>query len=203
MFYDSVGKKKATALTERLREINPNIKIRGIDGKLDENSTYFEENHPDVILDCVDSFATRAIINYHAVHNGIPLVSGGTNSSSGQVVVYEPGKSACLECKLQVESALGMALNGSKCKDTPDPSVIMTNQIVGGMMVGEALKVLDKGYGAPVSRILKYDSTVPPRGGLVGSGEACDCSMGDVDEWIQGVKDRFSFPKEEAKEEIK
>ncbi len=199
MFYDSVGKEKSLALAEKIKQINPNIEVRGLVGKLDENTTYFSENKPDLILDCVDSFATRAITNYFGVHYGIPLVSGGTNSSSGQVVVYEPEQSSCLECKLGVESALGMALQGSKCTDTPDPSVIMTNEVIGGMMVGESLKVLDKGYGAPVSRILKYDSTIPVRGGLIGGDDICNCSRGDINEWLQEVKDRFSFKKEAEK----
>lgn len=193
MFYDSVGKAKASALAEKIRRVNPNIDVRALVGKLDENTSYFSDNKPDLILDCVDNFATRAISNYFAVHYGIPLVSGGTNFQSGQVVVYEPGRSSCLECKLGVETALGIALQGSKCTNEPDPSVIMTNEVIGGMMVGEALKVLDPGYGAPVSRILKYDSTVPVRGGLIGAGGPCDCTRGDVNEWLQDVKNRFAL----------
>lgn len=193
MFYDAVGRKKSEALAEKIKEIAPRAEIRGLVGKLDEKTTYFAENEPDLILDCVDSFATRAITNYFAVRHGIPLVSGGTNSQSGQVVVYEPGMSACLDCKLGVEQALGIALQGNKCTNTPDPSVIMTNEIVGGMMVGEALKVLDRGYGSPVDRILKYDSTVSARGGLVSSSDPCECEKGEIGEWMQGVKDRFSL----------
>lgn len=198
MFYDAVGKKKAEALAEKIRQIAPDAKVRGLVGKLDESSDkQFQDNKYDLIFDCVDSFATRAITNYFAVHNQIPLVSGGTNSSSGQVVVYEPGQSACLDCKLGVEKALGRALQGSKCTNAPDPSVIMTNEVVGGMMVGEALKVLDKGYGAPVSRILKYDSTSPVRGGLVGADAPCECSRGDINEWLADVKNRFPPVMEE------
>ena len=197
MFYDAVGKKKSLALAEKIKQINPDIEVKGLVEKLDENTTYFLNNNPDLILDCVDNFATRAITNYFAVHYGIPLVSGGTNSNSGQVVVYEPGQSACLECKLGVEQALGVALQGSKCTDAPNPSVIMTNEIIGGMMVGEALKVLDKGYGTSVSRILKYDSTAPVRGGLIGASNACECSRGEIKEWLQGVKEMFSLAKDE------
>ena len=64
-------------------------------------------------------------------------------------------------------------------------------------MVGEALKVLDKGYGTSVSRILKYDSTAPVRGGLIGASNACECSRGEIKEWLQGVKEMFSLAKDE------
>jgi molybdopterin/thiamine biosynthesis adenylyltransferase len=187
LFYDSVGKMKATALAERVAEIVPRVNVRGLVERLDENTRYFQENRPDAILDCVDSFAVRAIVNYFAVRNKIPLISGGTNPRSGQVVVYEPGKSACLDCKLGVETALAEQRKASSCRYAPDPSVIMTNQIVGNMMVGETIKVLNSEYGEPVRRILKYDSTVPVRGGLVGSDEPCKCSKPDVKEWLKEV----------------
>jgi molybdopterin-synthase adenylyltransferase len=193
MFYDAVGKPKSTALAEKIKQINPSIEVRGLQGKLDETTDYFSQNRPDLILDCVDNFATRAIANYFAIRNQIPLVSGGTNSESGQVVVYEPGETACLECKLGVERALGMALQGSKCTKQPDPSVIMTNEVVGGIMVGEALKVLDRGYGAPSPRIIKYDSNVPVRGGLVGASNACECQRPDITNWLSEVKQRYSL----------
>ena len=187
LFYDAVGKMKATALADRVSEIAPRANVRGLVEKLDEYSKYFQENHPDAILDCVDGFAVRAIINYFAVRNRIPLISGGTDPRSGQVVVYQPGESACLDCKLSVENSLAEQRKSSSCRYAPDPSVIMTNQIVGNMMVGETIKVLDKNYGEPVRRILKYDSTVPVRGGLVGSGESCECSKPDVEEWLKQV----------------
>lgn len=186
LFYDAVGKKKAAALAERVAEIAPKANVKGLVEKLDENTKYFQENHPDAILDCVDSFAVRAIINYFAVRNKIPLISGGTDPRSGQVVVYQPGKSACLDCKLGVETALAEQRKASSCRYAPDPSVIMTNQIVGNMMVGEAIKVLG-GHGEPVRRILKYDSTAPVRGGLIGTDESCECSKPDVKEWLKQV----------------
>src|SRR3989344_1402016 len=184
---DFDGKMKAAALAERVAEIAPKVNVRGLIEKLDENTRYFQENHPDAILDCVDSFAVRAIVNYFAVRNRIPLISGGTDPRSGQVVVYVPGKSACLDCKIGVETALAEQRKASSCRYAPDPSVIMTNQIVGNMMIGETLKVLNAEYGDPVRRILKYDSTVPVRGGLVGSDESCECSKPDVKEWLSQV----------------
>jgi molybdopterin/thiamine biosynthesis adenylyltransferase len=187
LFYDCVGKKKALALARRVSEIVPTAKVRGLVEKLDEKTKYFTKNKPDAILDCVDSFAVRAIINYLAVRNNIPLISAGTDPRSGQVVVYQPGQSACLDCKLGVETALAEQRKATSCRYAPDPSVIMTNQIVGNMMVGETRKVLDSKYGEPVRRILKYDSTVSVRGGLVGSDEPCECKKPEVKAWLKQV----------------
>lgn len=196
LFYDAVGKMKSSALAKKVAEIAPEVNLKGLIGKLDEHCKYFEKNHPDAILDCVDSFAARAVINYYAVRNGIPLISGGTNPRSGQVTVYRPGKSACLDCKLGVETALAKQMTARSCRYAPDPSVIMTNQVIGNMMVGEALKVLDPGCGDAVKRILKYDSTAPKRGGLIGGIESCDCVKPGIKEWLAEVRRKY---KEEKK----
>jgi len=190
LFYDSVGQKKAESLVSKMTLINPAVLVRGLVAKLDEKSDYFVNNRPDLIMDCVDSFAVRAIINYFAVRNEIPLISGGTNPKSGQVVVYKPGESSCLDCKLGVEKALAEQRKAASCRYAPDPSVIMTNQIIGGMMVGEAVKTLTNDYGEPVRRILKYDSKSPLRGGLVGSEEICYCKKPDVSEWLKQVDNK-------------
>src|SRR3989338_2182833 len=101
LLYEAVGEYKSLTLAERLQRINGKIGIRGLVGKLDETcENYFKKNKPDVLFDCVDNMATRAITNYYAVRYGIPLISGGTSHTAGQVAVYMPGKSACLQCKL-------------------------------------------------------------------------------------------------------
>jgi len=190
LFWDSVGKKKSRALANRISEINPSINVRGIDSKLTEKSKYFSRNKPDVILDCVDSLAVRAITNYFGIRKEIPIVSGGTSPVSGQVVVYEPGKSACLDCKIGVEKALAEERSAMSCIFAPDPSVVMTNQIVGGMMVSEAMNVLGRAYAEPVTRVLKYDSRIDARGGLVGPQDPCACEKPGVNEWIKSVMEK-------------
>lgn len=188
LFYDSVGRNKSEALSDKIRMISPKTQVRGIVGKLDENCDYFSNNTPDLILDCVDSFAARAYVNYFAVRNQIPLVSGGTDPKSGQVVAYVPRKTACLDCKLSVDKALAESLASSSCRFAPDPSVIMTNEVIGGMMVGEAIKILDGNYGTPVSRILKYDSLAKARGGLVGTLDPCSCTRPEIGLWLDGLR---------------
>jgi len=190
LFYGAVGRKKAEVLAERIAAISPQTKINGIVGKLDISSD-LKQNY-DAVIDCVDSFAVRAIINYFAVRNKIPLVSGGTSPESGQVVVYKPGETACLDCKLGVEKALAKSLASSSCRYAPDSSVIMTNEIIGGIIVGEARKILAPGYGTPARRIIKYDSKAPTRGGLIGPSEACDCTKPEAETWIKDLKEKYN-----------
>lgn len=191
LFYDSVGDEKSKALARKLKEINPKLRIKGLKGKLDESyASQFRarENRPDLILDCVDNFGTRAIVNYFAVRYGIPLVSGGTSPSSGQVVAYQPGESACLDCKLSVDKALGKERIAHSCIYAAQPSVIMTNEVVGGLMVAEARSILaSESYGPHIRKMLKYDSANPVRAGLMGGDSPCDCERDPIKEWLRGV----------------
>lgn len=190
LFYDSVGKYKAEVLAERLMEINPDIKITPIKERVSEK---FEDKvmkiKPDILIDCVDNLSTRAILNHFAIRNNIPLISGGTDYQKGQVAVYRPGKSACLNCRLNVDKALVEARRSHSCIHAPTPSVVITNHIIGGLMAAETRCVLDpENYGNAVNPIIKYDSTKPARIGLLGDGKPCECKREiRTDKWIEGL----------------
>jgi len=195
LFYDSVNENKAESLAEKMKMINPKMEVEGIDKKLDEKfSSYFrlKKNRPDLIMDCVDNFYTRAIANYLSVKYKIPLISGGTNPSSGQVVSYKPGYSACLDCKLSVDKAYAKEKTSHSCIHATEPSVIMTNEIIGGMMVAEARAVLDpENYGEPVKKMIKYDSNSKARAGLVGGDKPCDCKRGTIKQWADELIKKY------------
>lgn len=193
LFYESVGQKKSKALASKVQAVNHNIKVKSIDGKLDEEyEEHFKNSPPDLIIDCVDSFGTRALVNYFAVKYKIPLVSGGTNPSAGQVVVYKPGESACLDCKLSVDKALAKERTSHSCIHASQPSVIMTNQIMGGLIVAEARKVLSpENYGPIAKKMIRYDSTNDFRWGLSGNESACKCEKGPMKTWLKEIIEKY------------
>ncbi|HII71513.1 TPA: hypothetical protein HA265_02035, partial [Candidatus Woesearchaeota archaeon] len=62
------------------------------------------------------------------------------------------------------------------CIAAPNPSVIMTNQVIGSMMANEARTVIDpEMYGAPINGVLKYTGNLDSRWGLNRIQEACSC----------------------------
>ena len=64
----------------------------------------------------------------------------------------------------------------------------MTNEIIGGLMIGEARAVLaPQAYGPAVRKMLKYDSLSPARAGLVGSDAPCRCTRDSLAEWLQQI----------------
>lgn len=177
MFHDSVGKRKAEVLAQRLNEINPGMKIEPLYDRVSEKfESKLEKIKPDVILDCVDNLSTRAILNYFALKNNIPIVSGGTDYHAGQVIVFQPGKSLCLDCRLGANKALREERRSNSCIRAPTPSVVVTNHIIGGLMAAETRCVLDpENYGEAARKTIKYDYNVPNRIGLVGAEGSCTC----------------------------
>jgi molybdopterin/thiamine biosynthesis adenylyltransferase len=202
LFYDSVGKYKAEVLAERLMEINPDVKVTPIKERVTEK---FENKvikiKPDILFDCVDNLSTRSILNHFAIRNQIPLISGGTDYEKGQVVVYQPGKSACLNCRLNVDKALVEARRSSSCIYAPTPSVVIINHIIGGLMAAEGRCVLDpENYGSAVNQVIKYDSTKNVRVGLLGDGKPCECKReASAEEWIKKLlSDKAADKKADA-----
>ena len=59
-------------------------------------------------------------------------------------------------------------------------------------------KIDDSSIGFIINRILKYDSNVPTRGGLVGANNPCDCTRGDIHEWLHDLKGHYSSFKEKG-----
>jgi len=138
LFYDAVGKSKAETLARRLHN------LFGIEA--DSWIEYFRRQTDissyDVIFDCVDNFETRIVMSEKCKEQKKTMISGGTNVDAGQVVIYDPTKNKKTPAELlglydivderDVDSPERVR---ASCKYRPDPSVIMTNQIIAGFMV--------------------------------------------------------------------
>jgi molybdopterin/thiamine biosynthesis adenylyltransferase len=63
----------------------------------------------DLIICATDSVQSRKLVNYLAVHTGVPLLLAATfrNASIGEIIRVRPGESACYECTRLALSATG------------------------------------------------------------------------------------------------
>ncbi len=178
LYYNVVGRLKATALAKKLKRIgNGNMESEGFADTFTEKKEF--ERHYDLIMDCVDNFTVRAVIHDYAVQHKIPLISGGTDYKDGQMVLYVPGKTACVDCQLDIHAEGRKAVEERRqagCLLAPNPSVITTNQIIGGMMVAEARTVFDPGgYGSPFNGKIMYRSQAAERVGMTALKKICAC----------------------------
>jgi len=144
--YDAIGVSKAETLCKRLN------RFLGIEAKA--IVAYFKQDTDilpyDVVFDCVDNFETRIVLSEKCKAQKKVLISGGTDVEAGQVVIYNPIKDSVTPAEL-----LGLyeivdtreidtdRQERASCTYQPDPSVIMTNQIIAGYMVDSYRMLLE------------------------------------------------------------
>jgi len=104
----------------------------------------------DIIFDCVDNFETRIILSEKCKENKKYLISGGTSYNAGQVVCYNPNISRQTPAEflglyeiVDGRKSKEYVRDRASCRYQPEPSVIMSNQIIAGIMVDKFRKLDD------------------------------------------------------------
>ena len=100
ILYDDrdIGRNKTTSAEEKLREINPDITVNVIDATIEESNTAHLVGRADGIVDAMDNYPTRYLLNDIALAKKIPLFHGAVQGFYGQATTIIPGKTACLRC---------------------------------------------------------------------------------------------------------
>lgn len=164
LFRNNVGRYKAPVLAGKLKIISR--------GKTSVNSIlkkwvqdYKPERKYDVILDCLDNFPAREMLFDYAVETGTPIISGGIDYRSGQVVSQVEGKTSCLDCMLDIRknAERQRKILRNSCTLAVEPSVIMPAQVIGGAMGNEVMYIANPKYGNPLKDMLTYqgDAEIP------------------------------------------
>jgi ThiF family len=97
----SVGKKKVDAVSEVLRDRNPNVETRTIEADIlsfDGLESVIKTS--DVVVLATDNEPSRYKVNELCVRNKVPFVVGRvfTRGIGGEVFSYRPGMGGCLAC---------------------------------------------------------------------------------------------------------
>ncbi len=132
---NDIGERKADVAAERLRALNPDIRISTITGRLQDEALRVAVESADIVLDGCDNFATRFQVNDACVNTGRRLVSGAAIRLEGQLAVFGPSfdTAPCYRC-LYAEADESMESCAGNGVLSPVPGVI------GAMMAVEALK---------------------------------------------------------------
>lgn len=149
-----VGINKAISGQQTLAELNPEVEVRPISRRLDDDDLLPLVAAHDVVLDCTDNFATRHAINRACVAHRKPLVSGAGIRFAGQMSVFDmrDPEAPCYHC-LFPEAEDYEEL---RCATTGVLGPLVG--IVGCVQAAEALKVLG-GFGTPlVGRLMSLDA---------------------------------------------
>jgi molybdopterin/thiamine biosynthesis adenylyltransferase len=97
-FDRDIGRKKTASAEEKLRELNPDITVHAIDVKIDELNAAKLVGRADGIVDAMDNYPTRYLLNDVAIAKQIPFFHGGIHGFYGQATTIIPGTTPCLKC---------------------------------------------------------------------------------------------------------
>jgi len=95
---DDIGKPKASTAKERLLALNPMLTATVYDKFLDMELAETIIPTYDIVVDCLDNFETRFVLNDACVAIGKPLIHAGIGEYYGQLMTITPGKGPCLRC---------------------------------------------------------------------------------------------------------
>jgi adenylyltransferase/sulfurtransferase len=142
-----IGRLKALSAEEKLRNLNRDIKVEAISERLDENNGEELLRGADVVLDCLDNFPTRFLLNKLCHRLRIPLIHSVIFGLEGRITTIVPGKTPCLSC-LYPQPPIEVR---------PFPVVGVAPGIMGCMEALEAIKLLI-GLGNPLlGKMLRFD----------------------------------------------
>lgn len=92
---------KAVAAERHLRAANSAIQIEGVVADFSRVNAEQLVDGADVIVDGLDNFETRFLINDVALKHGIPWVYGGAIGSTGMTANFMPGGRPCFRCLME------------------------------------------------------------------------------------------------------
>ena len=149
-----VGVAKVRSGAARIADLNPDVSVIPFEERLTrENIDRIFDQGWDVIVDGLDNFPTRYLVNDASVWKDIPVVHGSIFRFDGQLTTFWPKRGPCYRCLYPEPPPAHLA---PSCAEAGVLGVLPG--VIGTMQATEAIKIL-LGQGEPlIGRLLQYDS---------------------------------------------
>ena len=95
---DRVGVPKVDSAEESINALNPDVEVRKYQTRLDASNILDIIKDYDIVVDGVDNFPTRYLLNDASVRLKIPVVSAAILGFEGQLSVFAPYEGPCYRC---------------------------------------------------------------------------------------------------------
>lgn len=128
---EDIGKGKADSARCKLERLNPAVRVEAIRASISAGNVSELIDGSDLIIDALDNWETRMILNRAALEGNIPLIHGAVGGFEGRVMTVIPGRSACLGC-----------LHKKPAAEVKTPVIGVTPCIIAGIQATEAIKYL-------------------------------------------------------------
>lgn len=93
-----LGVPKAESGGAMLQARNKAIKVVPLHARLCEESAEQLIGRPTIVVDCLDNYDARYLLNRYCIQHHIPLVHGAIWGWTGQVTFISPPETPCLRC---------------------------------------------------------------------------------------------------------
>lgn len=95
---EELGLPKVEVAAETIKKINPSVHIKPVADNLNESNAESILSGSDCVVDGLDNMSTRYLVNRACVKLGIPYIFAGAIGFEGNVSVFDPPETPCLEC---------------------------------------------------------------------------------------------------------
>ena len=141
-----VGRPKAQSAYETLTGMNPEIEVEAEVLTISEDNIDQLLQGSHLIMDAMDNFPVRYLLNRAALKRKIPLFHGAISGYQGQATTIIPGKTACLSCIFpRAPPAATFPALGGTCG------------VIGSIQVTEAVKYVTGAGKLLENRLLLWD----------------------------------------------
>ena len=143
---EDLGRRKVDSAMDKLLRMNPDMKLEITHETINEKNVLQMVDGFDAIVDAMDNFKTRYILNKAAVDKNIVFFHGAVRGFEGRVMTIIPGETACLRCMY----------HGTPPEEK-SPVIGVTPAIIASIQATEVIKYLIGTGDLLADRLLIYD----------------------------------------------
>ncbi|MCR5026742.1 MAG: HesA/MoeB/ThiF family protein [Methanobrevibacter sp.] len=158
-----VGLDKSAVAKEKVRLINPYVKVTNYNEHVDSSNIDKLIGDSDIVIDALDNVLTRVIVSRKAKEKGIPYIHGAIHGTLGQITVF------LADGEKTYEEMFNLPSNGKELTDDVldalknvtsgvPPVIGPTPNLIGCLEAMEAFKILTGiGKVTVAPKILTFD----------------------------------------------
>ena len=148
-----VGVSKLQSAEERLRDLNPNVRVEAFETRLTSENALDIIRDFDVVADGTDNFPTRYLVNDACVLLGKPNVYGSIFRFEGQASVFYAKEGPCYRCLYAEPPPPGLV---PSCAEGGVLGVLPG--IIGSIQALETIKLILGAGDSLIGRLLLFDA---------------------------------------------
>ena len=93
-----IGQGKSDSAARAVGELNPEVEVVPMEADINATTLDRVAMNADILLDCLDDFPSRFVLNRYALRMRVPMVHGAVSGMEGRLLYVRPRETACLRC---------------------------------------------------------------------------------------------------------